>query len=149
MIQGATVTKLNISQASRAIHKPRTTVQRHIDKGKLSSEKDATGKTVIDVSELQRVYGNLDMDAAFNKMKQIASKMQNDTDENNAEVQHLKLELKHFEEKFRTSEERRQEAEAREQKLLEIIEKQTLMLAAPQEVVTPVKKSFWQRLFSS
>lgn len=39
--------------------KARSTIQRHAGKGKLTVEKDGKGNPVIDLSELERVYGEV------------------------------------------------------------------------------------------
>jgi len=54
--------KVSISEASRLVGKPRSTLHRHILKGTLSKEKDGMGKPVVDVAELERVYGSLKVD---------------------------------------------------------------------------------------
>lgn len=51
--------KISISEAARLTGKPRSTIHRHLDKGKLSKETDGQGRPVIDVAELERVYGTL------------------------------------------------------------------------------------------
>jgi len=51
-------TKYSISAAQRITGKSRTTIAKHIKQGKLSCETDATGKKLIDASELLRVYGD-------------------------------------------------------------------------------------------
>src|SRR5690242_12492101 len=51
--------KVSISEAARLTGKSRITLHRHIDKGKLSKEIDGTGSPVIDLAELERVYGTL------------------------------------------------------------------------------------------
>lgn len=51
--------KISISEAARLAGKPRSTIHRHIEKGKLSREMDGQGRPVIDVAELERVYGPL------------------------------------------------------------------------------------------
>ncbi|MBV9786516.1 MAG: hypothetical protein JO264_22160 [Acidisphaera sp.] len=48
--------KLTLSQASRAAGKSKTQISRLFESGKVSVEKDGSGRTVIDLSELQRVY---------------------------------------------------------------------------------------------
>lgn len=53
--------RFNITQAHKKTGKSRTTIQRHLDSGKLSFELDQNGKRVIDASELQRVYGPFDL----------------------------------------------------------------------------------------
>src|SRR5512147_425935 len=51
--------KISISEASRRTGKPRSTLHRHIRTGKLSKEFDELGNPIIDMSELERVYGPL------------------------------------------------------------------------------------------
>lgn len=51
--------KISISEASRRTGKPRSTLHRHIKTGKLSKEFDELGNPIIDMSELERVYGPL------------------------------------------------------------------------------------------
>ena len=51
--------KLNLSQAAKAVGIHRSTIHRHIDEGKISSEVIGNGKKVVDTSELLRVYGQI------------------------------------------------------------------------------------------
>lgn len=51
--------KVSLSEAARLTGKSRVTIHRHIDKGRLSKELDGTGSPVIDIAELERVYGTL------------------------------------------------------------------------------------------
>ncbi|MEL4382661.1 hypothetical protein AAEI00_20435 [Shewanella algae] len=51
--------KLNLSQAAKAVGKNRVTLWRHINSGKLSSERGRDGNPLVDTSELLRVYGEL------------------------------------------------------------------------------------------
>ena len=51
--------KISISEASRLSGKPRSTIHRHLANGKLVKEIDGQGRPVIDVAELERVYGSL------------------------------------------------------------------------------------------
>ena len=53
------MSKVSISEAARLTGKPRSTIHRHIKKGKLSVQKKREGKSAIDVVELERVYGEL------------------------------------------------------------------------------------------
>jgi len=48
---------VSISEASRLTGKGRQTLYRHIKNGKLSATKDGDGSRVIQVVELERVYG--------------------------------------------------------------------------------------------
>ena len=49
--------KFNLNQAAKAVNIARSTLYRDINNGKVSITKDAKGKSFIDVSELERVYG--------------------------------------------------------------------------------------------
>ena len=53
------MTKISISDAARLTGKSRVTIHRHIEKGILSKEKNGTGNSVLDLAELERVYGSL------------------------------------------------------------------------------------------
>ncbi len=59
--------KLNLSQAAKVTGKNRTTIWRHINIGKLSSERDREGMPFVDTSELIRVYGELKQPATPEK----------------------------------------------------------------------------------
>lgn len=152
------MSKLNISEAARATDKPRSTIQRNIKKGVLSAEKDATGRTVIDVSELQRVFGNLDMDAVAGGAEQTGAKEQSATGQNGAEMELLRLKLE-YAERERDEAQRRERDQANQHReerdrLIGIIETQTSQikaLAAPAESAKESrpepKRGFWQKLF--
>jgi hypothetical protein len=53
------MSKVSISEAARLTGKPRSTLHRHIGNGTLSKESDGQGKPVLDIAELERVYGPL------------------------------------------------------------------------------------------
>lgn len=55
---------ISIADAARSCGKDRRTIERHLKSGVLSYTVDATGKRVIDTSELIRVYGTLKPNAA-------------------------------------------------------------------------------------
>jgi len=59
MQYGKNVAKLNLTQAAKATGKDRSTIHRHIKKGKISCEIDTNGNKVIDTAELQRAYGEI------------------------------------------------------------------------------------------
>ena len=80
--------KLNKYQAAKAAGISRTTLDRHIKEGKISVGKDGTGKTVIDVAELERVYNEVDTDST----SQNVAGEQSETSNDNKTV-HLELEI--------------------------------------------------------
>ena len=51
------MSKLTVLQAAERGWPSRHTLYRHVRNGKLSAEKDAEGRTVIDTAELVRAYG--------------------------------------------------------------------------------------------
>ena len=54
--------KLTISEAAKLTPHNRQTLYKHAKEGKLTTTKDALGKVVVDAAELQRVYGNLNVE---------------------------------------------------------------------------------------
>lgn len=80
--------KLNKYQAAKAAGISRTTLDRHIKEGKISVGKDGTGKIVIDVAELERVYNEVDTDST----SQNVAGEQSETSNDNKAV-HLELEI--------------------------------------------------------
>lgn len=155
--------KLNITQAAHAVGKHRSTLQRHIKDGTLSVEKDGTGNPVIDVSELQRVYGRVEVEtdatAPQNATRRQPDAPRNDTDNR---VLRVKLEAaeKERDEALRREQEekdRHQETRENRDRLLGIIEEQSKTIAAlpaapttPNEEAVPEqpqKRGFWKRLF--
>jgi hypothetical protein len=52
-------TKLNLSKAARAVGVSRTTIQKYIKNGKLSAEQSPLGSPLVDVAELNRVFGGV------------------------------------------------------------------------------------------
>lgn len=54
--------QLSIAAAARAVGKDRGTIHRYIKSGKLSASKNTSGQTVIETSELLRVFGSLQAD---------------------------------------------------------------------------------------
>ena len=149
--------KISISEAARLTGKNRTTLHRHIKSGKLSKFLDNDNAPLLDTSELMRVYPTFKAPVA---PQQVAGVLQNNskqqlaTGDATAEIEILKLKLQHAEEKIAIEEGRRHESERREReakdevnRLLNIVEKHTYLLAAAPEQES-VKKSWWQRVFN-
>lgn len=144
--------KLNMSQAARAAGKSRKTLYRHIENGRLSVEKDATDNPVVDVSELQRVYGELNLAATGNTVGQDRDMPHEATGSAQHEIELLKLRLEMAERERDTECERREQSDEERHRLLAIIETQTKQLAAPkepnEEQPHPLP-SFWGRFFGN
>lgn len=152
------MTKLNLSEAARTAGITRATLYRHIKKGKLSKESDHEGNPLIDVSELMRVYPELNLGAAKDVNSKHASKLPNDAEQNTPGTPLLQLQLEQMERERDSERERRQQAEDRERetkeeirRLISIIETQSKQLVAPgEEAITQptTRRGFWSRLFS-
>jgi hypothetical protein len=154
---GCNMAKISISEAARLTGKNRTTLHRHIKSGKLSKFLDNDNAPLLDTSELMRVYPTFKAPVAMQQVAgvlQSNSKQQLATGNVTAEIELLKLKLQHAEEKIAIEEGRRHESERREReakdevnRLLNIVEKHTYLLAAAPEQES-VKKSWWQRVFN-
>lgn len=80
--------QLSIAAAARAAGKDRGTINRYIKSGRLSAVKNAAGQTVIETSELLRVFGELQTGGGKNS-KKAAVKGAVETTENNSGIQHV------------------------------------------------------------
>jgi hypothetical protein len=74
--QSGTVTKLYLAQIPRHFVVSRGTIYRDIRQGKLSAEDNGKGRTVVDLSELERVYKR----KREEKVSHIVQRAQSDTD---------------------------------------------------------------------
>lgn len=54
-------TRLNLTQAAKAAGITRRTIYNHINQGKVTASRDEKNSPVIDVSELIRAYGNVNL----------------------------------------------------------------------------------------
>jgi hypothetical protein len=133
------VAKVNKSQAAKMARVSRPTIDKKIKSGELSAEKQYDGSVLIDVSELERVFGSL---VAPDTMQPARKDLHADTSQVAAILQ-SQIELLQRE-IYTLREEREKDRREREQ-LLEIIQSQTRLLPAPKE--PEPKKTFWQRLF--
>jgi hypothetical protein len=59
--QVSTPARLNVTQAAKAVKKARSTVNRDIELGKVSVTRNGKGQPFIDIAELERVYGSVDI----------------------------------------------------------------------------------------
>lgn len=151
--------KLNITQAAQAVGKHRSTLQRHIKDGTLSVEKDGADSPVIDVSELQRVYGHVEL-ATDATAPQNGATRQVDAPPTIVKMQVLEVKLQAAERERdeamrREQEEKERHRETRENRdrLLGVVEEQSRVIAAlPATVDSSTaertdKRGFWKRLF--
>ena len=140
--------KVNISQAARMTGKDRKTIQRHMEKGTLTFENDAQGRKLVDVSELVRVYGEI-KSPAKPKAGESEESPQSSTPEKVQNLEKRISDLERENEDLRKDKEERKEREknlqAEKGKLLGIVEKQMLLLSAPEP--SKKKQGFFARVF--
>jgi hypothetical protein len=60
--QHQTPARLNVSQAAKAVKKARSTVNRDIENGKVSVTRNGKGQPYIEIAELERVYGTVNIE---------------------------------------------------------------------------------------
>jgi hypothetical protein len=138
--------KLNISQAAQMAGVSRPTIHKKINSGELSVEK-TDGKTLIDVSELERVFGTLvtpgtpkpNRKDLHTDTSQVATILQSQIERLERELDVIRQERDN---EKRAREREREEHRAERERLHGIIEKQTLLLPTPKE---PEEKKGWLR----
>lgn len=132
--------KLNINQAAKSINVARSTLYRDINNGKVSITKDAKGRSFIDVSELERVYGKV----TLSDMSESVSIQQSDTVEKDTLLQReIELLREHIDilKDERDDLRQRLNAEAEERKKL------TLMLTHQKEIQETKKEIRTSKLY--
>lgn len=147
----ASQTFLTVAEAAVRVDKSRQTLFEKIKRGQLSATVNADGIKVIDVSELLRVFGRLLSDDELsqnqaNKAGQPAASSLTTTLQ--LELELAKLRLAHAEKELETSNRQLEEMRVRERQsiddrtqLLGVIERQTLLLAAPKPAKTAARPS--------
>ena len=132
--------KVNISQAAKMTGKTRTTIYKKIKRGELSAELGIDGNRLIDTAELLRVFGDLvtpdivsmDVHDIQHETPQVIPLLERQISLLEAENRRLHVQI---------------EADRREkERLLGLLEKQTLLLTHGQQEPAP-KASFWRRVF--
>ena len=129
------IMRLNVTDAAKAVGKSRATLYRHHKLGKLSWDKSSTDQPMIDVSELQRVYGLINLN---NTNETISNEQLATRDDTNSELEILKLRLQHANELLAIEKERREQAE--------ILLRQ--LTPAKNQEINRQKLNWFQRLFS-
>ena len=128
--------KINISQAAKMTGKTRTTIYKKIKSGELSAELGSDGNRLIDTAELLRVFGELvtpdTVSMDVHDTPQVIPLLER-------QINLLEAENRRLHEQI--------EADRREkERLLGLLEKQTLLLTQGQQEPAP-KASFWRRVF--
>ena len=141
------MTKLGLMKAAELTGKSASTIHRAMKAGRLSFEMNDHGERTVDTSELFRVFPP-------KASETTSEELRNDTSRTIARhaMQLEKMEVELHAERTKNAlleqllDEMRQErqAERREkERLLSILEKQTLLLPKPQEETPPKKKRWW------
>ena len=143
--------KLNISQAAKLAGVSRATLHKHLKAGKLSVSIEGDGSRVIDVAELEHVYGPLGTaDTVSPQRKSLHSDTLDIVTVLQAHIRRLEHELdllRHERDAERQAREREREDHRQERERRHgMLEKQLYLLPKPQEADgTPPKRTWWQR----
>lgn len=127
--------QLNITQAAKAAGIARRTLQRHIEKGKVSYETGEHGGKLIDTAELIRVYGDLKEPVTPDAVRQ-GGQVAHQTTPDDAPLKQRITDLEKMVDELRVDKE---QYRAENKKLLTIVEQQTRLLNHK-----PVRRSFWE-----
>lgn len=150
----ATATQLTVSDAAAHVGVTRQTIFKQIKSGKLSATTNRKGHKQINITELMRVYGELQSpeQIAQNRVNRpqqtlgatATGALQLELERARMQLQIKDLELATMRERVDELKAREQESKAREravndekQQLLAIVDRQTLLLAAPQPPRSP------------
>lgn len=142
------MSQLSVQEAADRVGVVRQTIFKKIKQGKLSATQDHRGVMQIDVSELLRVFGRLQPledttgdsrgDKRSQPMSPATSVLQLELERAKMHLQLKEKELEMAQERIEDLKSREQEFKAREraindekQQLLAVIDRQTLLLAAP------------------
>ena len=143
------MSKVSISEASRLTNKTRKTIYKYIQDGLLTVSMDTQGKKVIDISELIRVFGEIEMPKytevnnteISNNTHQVTLESIQLIAEKDVEIARLQSLLSGKDELLNAKNEQIKTLE----KSLHLLEDLTNKIPVPitQE---PVQKGFWKRL---
>lgn len=130
----ASQTFLTVAEAAVRVNKSRQTLFDKIKRGQLSATANHDGIKVIEVSELLRVFGTLLSDEQMalnqaNKAGQAAPTSLTSTLQ--LELERTKMQLELANERIQELKETVREVKDEKQQLLVIVDRQTLLLAAP------------------
>ena len=124
--------KLNKAKAARQAGISRTTLDQHLRKGIISGVKDERGRTCIDISELERVYGSAVNTDTSSDVQPVHQETSTDVQIRLARAEALNEQLEAERDDLR----RRLDQESEERRRL------TAMLTDQRE-----HKNIWRRLF--
>ena len=143
------MSKVSISEASRLTNKTRKTVYKYIQDGLLTVSMDTQGKKVIDISELIRVFGEIEMPEytvvnnteISNNTHQVTLESIQLIAEKDVEIARLQSLLSGKDELLNAKNEQIKTLE----KSLHLLEDLTNKIPVP-KTKEPTQKGFWKRL---
>ena len=143
------MSKVSISEASRLSNKTRKTIYKYIQDGLLTVSMDTQGKKVIDISELIRVFGEIEMPEytevnnteVSNNIHQVTLGSIQLIAEKDVEIARLQSLLAGKDELLNSKNDQIKTLE----KSLHLLEDLTNKIPVP-TVQEPVQKGFWKRL---
>ena len=146
------MSKVSISEASRLSNKTRKTIYKYIQDGLLTVSMDTQGKKVIDISELIRVFGEIEMPEytvvnnpeISNNIHQVTLESIQLIAEKDVEIARLQSLLAGKDELLNSKNDQIKTLE----KSLHLLEDLTnkIPVSTTQE---PIKRGFWKRLFGN
>ena len=120
--------RLSIAEAVKVIPVSESTLRRDLKSGKVSCTTNKQGKKVLDVSELERVYGELTI---------------NDNQKNGNDSDKI---VSFLEEQVQDLKARLVKAEERESKLHDLLKEKEVNMRALMPPPETTKQNWWQRL---
>ena len=143
------MSQVSISEASRLTSKTRKTIYKYINDGMLTVSIDTQGKKVIDISELIRVFGEIEMPEytevnnteISNNIHQLTLENIQLIAEKDVEIARLQSLLSGKDELLNAKNEQIKTLE----KSLHLLEDLTNKIPTP-TIQKPVKNGFWKRL---
>jgi len=147
-----TQTLLNLTQAAEAVGITRKTLYKHLDSGKLSAVRDSSGKRAVDVSELIRVYGKVQLpEPAVNAGKQLQGNRNVASEETSEALQGMQKELVQLRELVQAMQGQQQllleDARRRDEQAAELTRLQSEADELRRALEQERSKGFWARVF--
>jgi excisionase family DNA binding protein len=136
--------ELTLSQAAKLAGKSKSTLSRAVSTGRLSAAKRDGNQILIDVSELERVYGPLQRQSAAKNVPEERSATLYET----TEIALLKARLAELEHDRRDLREQIEQERTERARLVNVIEDQAKTMRLLEDHREPQdRKSWWRRLF--
>ncbi len=144
------MSKLNISQAAKAVGKSRPIIYKKIKNGELSIEEGAEGEKLIDTSELIRVFGELVTPGTVsNDVNDLQDNTPADPAGLHQKIHYLEMENERLREEIER--ERKEKSTLLDDLRLDRDEwrkqAQTLLLTAAKDDTEKQRGGFWNRIF--